>query len=176
GFLGAVHPYAAAMLANGRDAGDVVATIEESTGKLTPSARFMLGTALYEAGPADVAEPQFRDVLGHQPGSVPARVALGESLRSQGRYDEAAAEAALVAEGEPQAGPARRTELFALIVSGELDAAAPVLDRGREDMPPGEPELFAAWLGASRGGALAETLQAEAGQMLVTSLEPLLRL
>jgi tetratricopeptide (TPR) repeat protein len=176
GFLGAVHPYAAAMLAAGRDADDVVATIEERVEKLTPSARFMLGTALYEAGAAEAAEAQFRAVLGQQPGSVPARVALGEALLSQGRYADASAEAAMVADGEPAAGAARRTELFGLIVSGELDTAAGVLDRGREELPPGESELFGAWLGAAAGGSLPDVLPGQSAQMLATSLEALLRL
>src|SRR3954468_2596531 len=47
GFLGTVHPYAAAMLAGGREAADVVATIEERVEKLTASVRFMLGVALF---------------------------------------------------------------------------------------------------------------------------------
>ena len=175
-FLGAVHPYAAAMLANGREAADVVATIEEGLEKVTPSARFMLGVALYEAGAAPAAEEQFRRVLEHQPGSVPARVALGESLLTQGRYEAAAAEAALVPQGEPSAGAARRTEAFGLLVSGELEAAERVLERSREELQPGEPELFAAWLAAARGEALPEALPGQSAQILNTFLEALLRL
>jgi tetratricopeptide (TPR) repeat protein len=176
GFLGAVHPYAAAMLANRRDAADVVAAIEERVEKLTPSVHFMLGIALYEAGAADVAEQQFRHTLAHQPDSVPARVALGEAVLSQGRYADAVAEAALVEPGAPAAGAARRTEVFALLVSGELDAAGHALERGRSDMLPGEPELFGAWLGAARGESLPQSLPASAAQMLTTTLEALLRL
>src|SRR4051812_46001053 len=176
GFLGAVHPYAAAMLANGREAAVVVATIEGHLEKLTPSARFMLGTALYEAGAAEAAEVQFRGVLEQQPGSVPARVALGEALLSQGRYADAATEASLVPAGEPAAGAARRTALFGLLASGELAAAADALERARDELLPGEPELFAAWLAGARGESLPETLPAHSAQMLVTSLEALLRL
>jgi tetratricopeptide (TPR) repeat protein len=175
GFLGAVHPYAAAMLANGREPAQVVAAIEERVAKLTPSARFMLGTALYEAGAAEAAEAQFRAVLGQQPGSVPARVALAEALLSQGRYADAAAEAAEVGEGEPAAGAARRTELFGRLVAGELDAATSVLDRSRTELPAGEADLFAAWLAAAGGGALPQALPVESAQMLVMSLEALLR-
>jgi tetratricopeptide (TPR) repeat protein len=176
GFLGAVHPYAAAMLANGRDAADVVAAIEESVEKLTPSASFMLGIALYESGAAEVAEGQFRRVLAQQPDSVPARVALGEALLSQGRYGDAVAEAALVEPGAYAAGAAKRTEVFALLVSGELDSAARAMERGRGDMLPGEPELFGAWLGAARGESLPQALPAVSAQMLTTTLEALLRL
>src|SRR3954462_463790 len=43
-FLGAVHPYAVAMLANGREPEGVVQAIEARIEKLTPSACFMLGT------------------------------------------------------------------------------------------------------------------------------------
>jgi hypothetical protein len=43
-------------------------------------------------------------------------------------------------------------------------------------MPPGEPELFAAWLAAARGESLPETLPAQSAKMLTTSLEALLRL
>src|SRR3954470_20510155 len=86
GFLGAIHPAAAAMLANGRDADEVAEAIESKVEKLTATGRFMLGTALYESGAAGAAEEQFRGVLDQQPGSVPARVALGESLLSQSRF------------------------------------------------------------------------------------------
>jgi tetratricopeptide (TPR) repeat protein len=176
GFLGAVHPYAAAMLANRREAAEVVAAIESHLEKLTPSARFMLGTALYEAGAAEAAEVQFRGVLEQQPGSVPARVALGEALLSQGRYADAATEASLVPAGEPAAGAARRTALFGLLASGEVADAADALERGRDELVPGEPELFAAWLAGARGESLPDTLPSHSAQMLVTSLEALLRL
>jgi tetratricopeptide (TPR) repeat protein len=176
GFLGTVHPYAAAMLAGGRDAADVVATIEERVEKLTASVRFMLGVALFEGGAAGVAAEQFRRVLEQQPDSVPARVALGEALLSQGRYAEAVAEAALVEPGAPAAGAARRTEVFGLLVSDEIETAARALERGRGEMPAGEPELFGAWLGAARGEGLPETLPFASATMLVTALEALLRL
>src|SRR3954454_4218474 len=176
GFLGAVHPFAAAMLGNGREAADVVAAIEERVEKLTPSVRFMLGIALYESGAAAAAEEQFRRVLEQQPDSVPVRVALGEALLSQGRYANAVAEAALVEPGAPGAGAARRTEVFGLLASGELEAAARAIERGRADMPAGEPELFGAWLGAARGEGLPETLPVASAQMLATTLEALLRL
>jgi tetratricopeptide (TPR) repeat protein len=175
GFLGAVHPYAVAMLANRRSPEHVVAAIEQRVEKLTPSACFMLGTALYEAGAAEHAEPQFRAVLEQQPGSVHARVALAETLLSQGRYADAAAEASKVADDEPAAGAARRTELFGLLVKGELDAARDVLGRSRDGLPAGEAPLFEAWLNAADGAPLPEVLPGESAQMLVTSLEALLR-
>jgi tetratricopeptide (TPR) repeat protein len=115
-------------------------------------------------------------VLEQQPDSVPARVALGEALLSQSRYADAVAEAALVEPGAPAAGAARRTEVFGLLVSDEVEAAGAALERGRGDMPAGEPELFAAWLGAARGEGLPETLPVASAQMLTTTLEALLRL
>jgi tetratricopeptide (TPR) repeat protein len=78
-FLGAVHPYAAAMLANRREAEDVVATIEERVEKITASVRFMLGVALYEAGAAAVAAEQFRSVLEQQPDSVPGALPIASA-------------------------------------------------------------------------------------------------
>ncbi len=78
-------------------------------------------------------------------------------------------------EGEPAAGAARRTEVFGMLVSGDLDGAARVLDSSASQLPAGEAELFGAWLAAARGGALPPTLPGEAAHMLVTSLEALLR-
>ncbi|MEA2466818.1 MAG: hypothetical protein QOJ57_944 [Thermoleophilaceae bacterium] len=175
GFLGAVHPAAAAMLVNGREPAAVAAAIELRVEKLTPSARFMLGTALYESGAAEAAEEQFRAVLEQQPSSVPARVALAEAILSQARYADAAAVAAEVGEDEPAAGAARRTQLFGLLVSGEVESAASLLVRAREHLPPGEAELFDAWVEAAAGGPLPERLPGQSAQMLVMSLEALLR-
>ena len=175
GFLGAVLPLASAMLRNRREPDAVVEAVESRVTKLTASVRFMLGTALYEAGAAAAAETQFRGVLDQQPASVPARVALAESLLSQERYAEAAAEAALVDDGEPAAAAARRTELFGLLVAGEFDAAGAALARAREEIPAGEAELFAAWQAAAAGGELPPALPRDAGPMLGMALEALLR-
>ena len=174
-FLGSVHPYALAMLSNGRDPKEVVAEIEARVAKPTASVRFMLGTALFEAGAAADAEQQFRAVLETQPASVPARIALGESLLSQALYADAATEAAKVPEGVPAAGAARRTQLFALLVTGETDDAQAVLEGNRGELLPGEAELFDAWLAAARGDALPAVLPGHSAQMLATALEALLR-
>jgi glycosyltransferase involved in cell wall biosynthesis len=175
GFLGAVHPAAAAMLANGREPQAVVDAVEASVEKLTPTARFMLGSALYEAGHAEAGEEQFRAVLDQQPGSLPARVALAEAILSQARYSEAAAVAAEVSDDDPSAGAARRTELFGLLVSGELESADGVLARARESLPAGEAELFEAWLHAATGKPLPAALPGQSAHTLVMSLEALLR-
>jgi tetratricopeptide (TPR) repeat protein len=110
-----------------------------------------------------------------QPANVHARIALGESLLSQERYEEAAAEAAQVPEGEPAAGAARRTELFAQLVTGATDEAQAVLERHRDELLPGEAELFEAWLAAARGGEMPSVLPGQSAQMLATALEALLR-
>jgi tetratricopeptide (TPR) repeat protein len=102
-------------------------------------------------------------------------VALAESILSEARYAEAAAVAAEVGEGEPAAAAARRTELFGLLVAGELDAAGSALERACAELPPGEPELFAAWHTAASGGQLPAALPRESATMLAMSLEALLR-
>ncbi len=174
-FLGAVLPLATAMLASGKDAADVVEAIESRVTNITPSVNFMLGAALYESGAAAEAEQRFAAVLERQPASGPARVALAESLLSQARYDEAATVAAAIGAGEPLAGAARRAELFALLVSGESDAAAGALANGRSDLAEGDLALFDAWLSAARGGALPPRLPASSASLLVVTLEALLR-
>src|SRR3954462_15007761 len=121
-YVGAVGPYAVALLADGAGPAEAVVDIEGRTDQLTPSARFLVGTALYEAAHAAEAETQFRAVVAAQPQNAGGRVALAESLLSQRRWAEAAEAAAAVAERAPFADAARRTELFARIVCG--DAAA----------------------------------------------------
>ena len=89
GFFGTVLPYASVLLSSGIEPDRVAAEIVERVAEPTPTVRFMLGTALYEAGAAEPAEGQFRLVLERQPHSSRARVALGEALLSQKRYAEA---------------------------------------------------------------------------------------
>jgi tetratricopeptide (TPR) repeat protein len=174
-FLGAVLPLASAMLASGKDAAEVVDAIESRVTDITPSVNFMLGAALYESGAAVEAEVRFAAVLERQPASGPARVALSETLLSQSRYAEAAAAAAAIAAGEPLANAARRAELFALLVSDELDAAAATLANGRSDLAEGDLALFDAWLSAARGGPLPPRLPVSSASLLVVTLEALLR-
>ena len=174
-FLGAVLPLATAMLASGKEAADVAEAIESRVENITPSVNFMLGAALYEAGAAREAEPRFRAVLDRQPDSGPVRVALAESLLTQSRFAEAATAAAEIGSGQPLSRPARRAELFALLVSGELDAAAATLANARSDLSEGDMALFDAWLSAARGGALPPRMPAESASLLVVTLEALLR-
>src|SRR4051812_40298341 len=98
-FYGPVLPLATAMLQAGREPYEVIEAIESRVAKLTGTVRFMLGTALYEAGAAAAAELQFRGVLEQQPDVAHARVALAEAVLSQARYTEAAEIAAAVEPG-----------------------------------------------------------------------------
>lgn len=180
GFFGLVLPYAAALLADGLAPEQAVARVEARVAELTPTVRFMLATALYEAGQTEAAEQQYRLLLERQPGSGAARVALAEALLSQTRYADAAAEAALLPDEDPHAGAARRSELFARLVAGEGDAAEALLVRARAaGMPSGELALFGAWQRIAAAGDDAagshDPLPFEAVAPLATTLEALLR-
>jgi len=145
-FVGAVLPYANALLASGTAPDAVTAALQVRLGDPSPAARFMLGTALYEAGATAAGEAQFRAVLERQPHSGRARVALGEALLAQRRYPEAAAVAGELPAEDPLAVMACRTELFARIAGAEHEHAASALRRAREaGMPAAELDLFAAW-------------------------------
>jgi tetratricopeptide (TPR) repeat protein len=189
GFFGLVLPFAAALLADGVDPDEVVARVEARVARLTPTVRFMLGTALYEAGRTEAAEAQYRLLLEDQPGSGYARVALAEALLSQRRWAEAAAEAIVLDDDDPPAAAARRSELFARLVDSDAEAARAALARAEAaGMPGGELALFAAWCDVtSRGGdglrsPEGETpipgpaaLPLDAVPALATTLEALLR-
>lgn len=190
GFFGLVLPFANALLVNGGAPEDVVARVEQRVAKLTPTVRFMLATALYEHGQTLAAEQQFRGVLEQQPSSARARVALAEALLSQSRWEDAAAVAADLLDGDTLAPLARRSELFARLAGGDLDGAAQVLEReaqavaaqapdadGRSGpvLEEGDRMLFEAWLAAARGESGDTILPLEAVPLLAVALEALLR-
>ena len=176
GFLNAVHPFAAVMLARGKDPEFVVEKLESVVAKLTPSVHFMLGSALYEQRHVEAAEAQFRAVLDKQPSSDSARVALSETLLSQSRWQEAAEAAGEVDELSGYAAAARRSELFALIMAGEHAAVAEALGRSESaDLLPAELQLFRAWDGVRAGGELPAALPIESAALLALTLEALLR-
>jgi tetratricopeptide (TPR) repeat protein len=143
-YLGAVLPLAAAMIARGAPAGQVIAEIEGAVAEPTPSVRFMLATALYEAGEAEAAEPLYAAVVEAQPTNGGARLALAETLLSTRRYAEAAEAAAAVADDDAFAVGAARSELFArtLAQAPDEDATARATRRG---LPAAEIDLFDAW-------------------------------
>jgi len=175
-YLGAVHPFATVMLIRGVGPEETVKTVEKTVGDLTPSAHFMVGSALYENKHAEAAELQFRSVLRKQPSSDPARVALSETLLSQCRWAEAAAAAAAVEDSSGYALTARRSELFARIMDRDREGAGRALEQAEEiDMNAGDVQLFRAW-DALRGGAQPPaSLPLEAGALLALTLEALLR-
>jgi tetratricopeptide (TPR) repeat protein len=145
-FIGSVLPYANALLASGVEPDEVVARVERHVSDPPPAARFMLGTALYESGATTAGELQFRAVIARQPHSSRARVALGESLLAQRRYGEAAEVARELADDDPLAVIARRTELFARIAGGDCEGAGETLERARAaGMAHYELDLFATW-------------------------------
>ena len=75
------------------------------------SAMLLLATGLYEGGRLEAAEDYFRLVLERQPSNPVARIGLVESLLSQRRYAEAAAEAAQEPSDSPFAAAALLAEL-----------------------------------------------------------------
>jgi tetratricopeptide (TPR) repeat protein len=174
-FFGTVHPYATALLRAGRPAAEVAAEVERRISRLTPTVRFMLATALFEAGAAAEAETQFRAVLAAQPASGAARVALAEALLYQRRNAEAADAAAAIAAGDPLAAVALRSELFGRLTTGDLDGAADALTRATAaGLPTEEATLFSAWL-AQRRDEPGPVVPRRAAPMLEVMLEALLR-
>jgi tetratricopeptide (TPR) repeat protein len=174
-FYGPVLPLATSLLGSGSEPAEVVAAIESRVAKPTATVRFMLGTALYEAGAAAEAETQFRAVLETQPDLGHARVALAEAVLSQERWAEAAEIAAAVPAGDPVAAAARRTELFALLVEGRSDAASARLAEAAAEMPAADSALFGAWIDAATGKGLPASLPVDAAPLLTATLEALLR-
>jgi tetratricopeptide (TPR) repeat protein len=175
-YLGAVLPYASALLASGVEGEDVVVEMERLTPAPSPAARFMLGTALYEAGATAAGEAQFRAVLARQPHSGRARVALGEALLAQRRYADAASVAGAMDSEDPLAVMACRTELFALIAGAQEAPVGPALERARVvGMPTAELQLFTAWQQLAFAGETAIALSAQAVPLLEIVLEALVR-
>jgi tetratricopeptide (TPR) repeat protein len=177
-FIGSVLPYAAALLSSGVAPSAVVRRLELQLGELTPAARFLLATALYEGGATSAGEAQFRAVLEGQPHSSRARVALTETLLAQRRYSEAAETAAALADDDPLAVIARRSELFARIAGagGHARATAAALERARvAGMEREELDLFTAWSQLARAGHTDIELGEHAVAPLALMLEALLR-
>jgi tetratricopeptide (TPR) repeat protein len=169
-YLGSVLPLAAAMIARGVASEEIVAEIEGAVAEPTPSVRFMLATALYEAGEAAAAEPLYAAVVVAQPGNGGARLALAETLLSTRRYGEAADAAAAVADDDAFAVAAARSELFARVLAGTPSEEA-TGRAARRGLPAGELDLFAAWAAAAGYPSLDPTC----ADSLATMLEALLR-
>ena len=173
--IGTIYPYTTALLQSGTDPETVVAQVEKAGPKLPSAGRFMLATALFEQGHADLAEPQFRSVIEKQPHGWAARAALVESLMYQRRYAEAAAEAEQVAEDGQAAVVVVRSELFARLLMRDHQGAEAALERAqRAGLPAGERGLYASWLAQQRG-ATAPAPPAAGLSLLTLMLESLLR-
>jgi tetratricopeptide (TPR) repeat protein len=174
-FLGAVMPLAQAMLQDGADPQAVVAAVEELVADVTPTVRFMLGAALYEAGHPVIAESQFRLVLAKQPDSEPVQVAVAEALLSQCRWSEAV-DAAKGVEGPGYGTLAARSQLFGAIMAADEAAYADGIDRARKTrIGDAHVELFEAWHAVQTGGEAPSHVPVEAAPLLATVLEALLR-
>ncbi len=175
-FVGSVLPYSSALLANGLAPDAVVRELERRMPEPTPAARFMLATALYEAGATSAGEAQFRAVLERQPRSGRARVALAETLLAQRRYGEAADAAAALGDDDSLAVIARRSELFARIAGADSAGAALALERAHAaGMERAELDLFTAWLQLATRNETDIELVAGAVAPLAVMLEALLR-
>ena len=173
--VGTIYPYTTALLQSGEEPEAVVGRVEKAGTKLTAAGRFMLGTALFEQGHADAAEPQFRKVIEKQPHGWAARAALVESLMYQRRYAEAAVEAERVAIDTEAVTVVVRSELFARLLTHDLSGAERALSRAEQaGLPKADRELFAAWLAAARG-TVAPAPPAAALPLLGLMLESLLR-
>jgi glycosyltransferase involved in cell wall biosynthesis len=174
-YLGAVLPLAQAMLTAGTEAVDVVASVEELVADVTPSVRFMLGAALYEAGHPVIAEVQFRTVIAAQPDNGAVHVAIAESLLSQSRWAEAV-EAARHAAFGAFAPLAASSQLFAAIMAGDAEAYDEGIERARAaDVSEAHVAVFEAWQALHTGGEAPKTLPAQSAPLLGTILEALLR-
>jgi glycosyltransferase involved in cell wall biosynthesis len=174
-YLGAVLPLAQSMLTAGAEAVDVVAAIEELVADVTPSVRFMLGAALYEAGHPVVAEQQFRRVIAAQPDNGAVHVAIAEALLSQSRWAEAvdAARQATVGAFAPLAAS---SQMFGAIMAGDAAAFTDGVERARAaDAADSHIKVFEGWQSVHSGGAAPSSLPVDAAPLLATILEALLR-
>jgi tetratricopeptide (TPR) repeat protein len=175
-FLASVDPLAATMLALDSDPAEVVATVHDAVGDVSPAVGFMLALALYEAKALEAAETELRAVLERQPGSAPARLALAEALLSQRRYDEAAAEALRIPPGAHYAAEAARTAAFACLAAGDLPGALSAIERARDaELFAPEIALLEGWRARLDGEPGPAVLPAEAADALFVMLEALLR-
>jgi tetratricopeptide (TPR) repeat protein len=175
-YIGALLPYASALLAAGSAPVQVLAEVERRVPEPNAAARFLLGTALYEGGAIEAGEQQFRLVLKRQPHSGRAHVALAETLLAQRRYAEAAAVACEVHTEDPLAVMACRSEIFARLTGGDRIGAGAALARAQgSGMSATELDLLSAWFDLAGAKQVEVDLDDEALGLLETILEALLR-
>jgi glycosyltransferase involved in cell wall biosynthesis len=174
-FLTAAASLAETMLERGATPEEVIRGVEERVASLSPTVRFLVGVALYEAGFPEAAAREFRRVLDRQPASEPVRVALGEALLSLRRYEEAAAVVAQ-ARDEDRLPAGARTEIFARIAAGDVARAGAALQRARSiGLAHSDLALFSAWLRVTEDPGAVGMLPAASAELLLITLEALLR-
>ncbi len=175
GFTGVIRPYAALLLTVGVQPEEVVAEIERRVAPLTPTVRFMLGSALQGGGALKAAEGQYRLAIASQPGSAEARVALAETLLWLGDNAGAAEHAAVVGDDPSWGGAARRIELSGLICGRDLPAARTVLAGPARGLSTMERDVFETWMALACGAPAPQALTVAAAGTLGAILETFLR-
>jgi tetratricopeptide (TPR) repeat protein len=147
-YLGTVEVLARVARARGATGADVVATIHAGVAAVTPSVSFLLAVALYETGAFPEAEAELRAVLHAQPNAAWARVALAETLLSQGDIAHARKTAAAVPGDSPAKGAALRTESFCALADGDAAGARTLLGtEAARALEPAERAVLRAWAG-----------------------------
>ena len=179
-FLSAVEPLAEVMLLRGGEPEAVVEAVE-ADGHLSAAARFMLAVPLHERGAAELAEAQLREALDSQPDNPPLRLALSETLLSQGKLTEAADAVDPLGPDSDWGAAAARTICFALLADEEHDALADALDaalqRARDaGLPDPDLQVLLAWRARRDGTPAPPSLPAASAASGLTMLEALLRL
>jgi tetratricopeptide (TPR) repeat protein len=143
---------------------------------IAPGARFMLAVALQEANAPEAAEEELRAVVAAQPGSAPARLALGEALLSQGRFADAAEAIAAIDADSPWAPSAARATAFAALAEGDAELARPALESAAgQSLPQPERAVLGAWRAVLAGEEPPQVLAPEAASPALVMLEALAR-
>ncbi|HEX2084852.1 MAG TPA: hypothetical protein VHF89_04150, partial [Solirubrobacteraceae bacterium] len=175
-FIGVVEPYASVRLATGADPADVVAEVHAAMDDMPPGARFMLAVTLHEAGAAQLAEAELREVVATHPHSGPALLALGEALLSQARFAEVVELLEAVEADSPWAPHAVRAGAFAALAAGDAQTAGELLARPAvERLTAAERGLLRAWQAAVAGATPPESLPGDAAGPALVMLEALAR-
>ena len=178
GFYGAVLPYAAALLRRRRRRPRRSSRESRSASReLTPTVRFMLGTALYECGAQRRPRSASSASCSSASRTRPARVALGEALLSQRRYAEARRAGRPGPRGQPARGERRRGPSCSAGSSvADIDGATSALTgRARRTPRPPSARLFKSWLTLLSGETLDHNLPSAGVGLLEVILEALLR-
>jgi tetratricopeptide (TPR) repeat protein len=171
-FVAPVLHLAALMLRRGASDEEVQATVPAER----PSARLLLATAFHECERHEAAEAGFRAVLSRQPANGVARIGLVESLLSQRRYGEAAAEAALEPADSPFSALALLSGLFAAAAEGDaVQLGERLAAASQSGLPEAVVDVYRAWSALLAGEEAPGALPPEAAGPVLTALEALLR-